>query len=158
MEVQFLHERFTEKDPKLLVDHIRRMASGEAPFFPTTLSLVYGKLVEKAFPKLTCASGVTSSSTINPASSSNLEIPAPTPRPAPLSSTTKWRWLKCVRCGENARLRELHNGLYCPRCSGNGKIGKVKRGRPFMLCLGCSRWRVTRLDECPKSECRGRFM
>jgi hypothetical protein len=51
MEIQFFHERFTEKDPELLVDHIGRMASGEAPFIPATLSLVYDKLVESAFPK-----------------------------------------------------------------------------------------------------------
>ena len=51
MEIKFLHEKFTEKDPKLLMNHIQRMASGEAPFFPTTLSLVYGKLVQNAFAK-----------------------------------------------------------------------------------------------------------
>lgn len=33
MEIQFLHERFTEKDPKLLIDHIQQMASGEHPTF-----------------------------------------------------------------------------------------------------------------------------
>jgi len=27
MEIQFLHEAFTEKDPKLLIDHIQRMVS-----------------------------------------------------------------------------------------------------------------------------------
>ncbi|KAF9642810.1 hypothetical protein BDM02DRAFT_3273313 [Thelephora ganbajun] len=53
MEIQFFHENFTEKDPKLLMDHIQRMASGEAPFFSTTLSLVYGKLLEKAFTQPT---------------------------------------------------------------------------------------------------------
>ena len=47
MEIQFLHETFLGKDPKLLVDHIRRMGSGEAPLFSTTLSLVYDKLAEK---------------------------------------------------------------------------------------------------------------
>jgi len=51
MEIQFLHETFTEKDPKLLIDHIQRMVSGEAPFFPTTLSLVYDRLAEQTFPK-----------------------------------------------------------------------------------------------------------
>jgi hypothetical protein len=49
MEIQFFHEMITEKDPKLLIDHIERMASGGTPFFPTTLSLVYDKLFEKAF-------------------------------------------------------------------------------------------------------------
>jgi hypothetical protein len=47
MEMQFLHESFLGKGPKLLVDHIRRMGSGEAPLFATTLSLVYEKLFEK---------------------------------------------------------------------------------------------------------------
>ena len=51
MEIQFLHEKFTEKDPRLLIGHIQRMASGEAPFFATTLGLVYEKLVEKAFSR-----------------------------------------------------------------------------------------------------------
>jgi len=51
MEIQFLHDNFTEKDSKLLMEHIRRMASGEAPSFATTLSLVYYKLVEKVFPR-----------------------------------------------------------------------------------------------------------
>jgi hypothetical protein len=49
MEIEFFHERFADKDPKLLIDHIERMASGGTLFFPTTLSLVYDKLFEKAF-------------------------------------------------------------------------------------------------------------
>ena len=60
MEIQFLLKNFTEKDPKLLMDHVRRMASGEAPFFATTLSLVYGKLVEKVFTRPTSSSSGTS--------------------------------------------------------------------------------------------------
>ena len=47
MEIQFLHETFAGKEPKLLMDHIRRMGTGEAPFFSTTLSLVFDRLVEK---------------------------------------------------------------------------------------------------------------
>jgi DNA-directed RNA polymerase subunit RPC12/RpoP len=46
MEIEFLHRNFTEK--KVLMEHIQRMASGEAPFFSATLSLVYDKLVERA--------------------------------------------------------------------------------------------------------------
>src|SRR5882757_5270960 len=53
MEIEFLHKRFTEKDPQLLMDHIRRMGSGEAPFFPTTLSLVYDKLIGGGFAECT---------------------------------------------------------------------------------------------------------
>jgi len=51
MEIQFLHEEFTKKDPKLLIDHVQRMMSGEAPLFSTTLSLVYDRLLEQAFPE-----------------------------------------------------------------------------------------------------------
>ena len=47
MKIQFLHETFTGKEPELLMKHIRRMGSGEAPFFSTTLSLVFDRLVEK---------------------------------------------------------------------------------------------------------------
>ena len=53
MEIRFLRETFTEKDSKLLMDHVQRMASGEAPFFPKTLSLVYYKLAKKPFQKHT---------------------------------------------------------------------------------------------------------
>ena len=50
MEIGIFLDNFTEEDPELLMDHVQRMSSGEAPFFPTTLSLLYGKLVEKAAP------------------------------------------------------------------------------------------------------------
>ena len=51
MEIEFLNSNLTEKNPKLLTEHIQRMTSGGAPFFPATLSLVYDKLVERAFPR-----------------------------------------------------------------------------------------------------------
>ena len=51
MEIEFLTSNFTKKNPKLLMKHIRRMASGGVPFFSTTLSLIYDKLVEKVFPQ-----------------------------------------------------------------------------------------------------------
>ena len=47
MEIQFFYENFTEKDPKLLVDHIKKMAAKEAPFFGTTLSLVLTSWLKK---------------------------------------------------------------------------------------------------------------
>ena len=47
MEIQFLHETFTGKEPELLANHIRRLGTREAWFFPTTLSLVFDRLVEK---------------------------------------------------------------------------------------------------------------
>ena len=49
MEIQLLYESLSKKDFKLFLEHIQRMGSGEAPLFATTLSLVYDKLVEKAF-------------------------------------------------------------------------------------------------------------
>ena len=49
LEIKFFHETPVQ-DPKLLVDHIHRMASGEAPFFPATLGLVYGTLAKKVLP------------------------------------------------------------------------------------------------------------
>ena len=81
MEIEFFHERFTEKDPELLIDHIERMASGEAPFFPTMLSLVYDRLVEKTFPKHVPSSLAPSSPTLRapaPTSTSTIASP-PTP-------------------------------------------------------------------------------
>ena len=51
MEIRVLYEMFTGKDPKSLMDHIQKMASGEAPFYSTTLSLVYDKVVEELFTK-----------------------------------------------------------------------------------------------------------
>ena len=51
MEVQYFHKKFPGKDPKPLMDHIQKVASGEVSFFPNVLSLVYDKLFEKSFPK-----------------------------------------------------------------------------------------------------------
>ena len=51
MEMEFLCNNVTKMDPKTLTDHIQSAASGEAPFFPVTLSLMYDKLVENSFPK-----------------------------------------------------------------------------------------------------------
>jgi hypothetical protein len=174
MEIQFLHERFTEKDPKFLMDHIRRMGSGEAPFFPTTLSLVYGRLVEKAFPKRTSfgfdlgyltggqgptiptpilqASTSTSSVASPPTSSFNLQAPAPTPL------TTKRVGLKCARCGCIISIYSLYDGLYCPQCPETGRNGKGEKGRPFMRCAGCNALREGHGTVCLKPKCGGEFM
>ena len=51
MEIEALCQNFAKKDPKLLVDYVQSAASGEVPFFPVTLSLVYDKLAGTAFPK-----------------------------------------------------------------------------------------------------------
>ena len=47
-EIDIFLENFTDENLESLMDHIQRMSSGEAPFFPTTLSLLYGKLAEKS--------------------------------------------------------------------------------------------------------------
>jgi len=51
MEIDFLHKNITGKHPKLLTDYIQSMASGESPFFPAALSLIFDGLVGRIFPK-----------------------------------------------------------------------------------------------------------
>ena len=181
MEIQLLHENFTENDPKLLTEQIQRMASGEAPFFATALSLVYDKLVEKAFaqpipsssglgksaevqsvadpcPPLqasTSISSVPSTSTSGDAPSSSPQAPAPDldPEPAPSSTSPSLVWLRCPQCGEPARMEDLHDGLRCPECPPRS----AKKGRPYMQCSLCSAARVTLRDDCARKVCRVRF-
>ena len=174
MEIQFIRER--EMDHQLLIDHIRRMASGGAPFFPTTLSLVYDKLVEKALtertffdrflevargarvspaPRASTSSSIASPSIIGcAASSSNLQAHAPTRRPAPLPTTAKLTGLRCVRCGAVARLQDLYAGLYCPQC----QKGRRAERRAFMECRTCGVWRTMQRDDCCRKDCGRRFM
>jgi hypothetical protein len=181
MEIEFFHERVTKKDPELLIAYIGRMASGDAPFFPTTLSLVYDKLVENAFPNhtpsgrdpgsptlreststLTVATSstpiVTSSSAINLASSSRLQAPAPTPT-VPSTTATKLARLVCIRtgCRRITSISNLYDGLHCPQCPETGLNGKGETGRPFMRCAECKTMRDRRVDICSKSVCGGRF-
>jgi len=151
MEIQFFHERVTEKDPKLLINHLQRMASGEAPFFPTALSLVFDKLAETAFQKRTPfgpASGgytegerlvrptplpkaSTSTSNIPPppvvdaiALSSNLQAPASTRRHIPPLTTHGTTWLKCRQCDCASLLKNLRGGLRCPQCAARAHSAK----------------------------------
>ena len=51
MELKFFRRNSTEQNPRSLVDHIQKMKSGEAPFFPATLGLVYDTLFSKVFPQ-----------------------------------------------------------------------------------------------------------
>ena len=169
MEIQFLHENFTEKDSKSLTDHVQRMGSGEAPFFAATLSLVYGGLVENALSKHTpLDSGLggqgvpthtphprASTSTPNVTSSSNSQAPAPAPEPASSDTTTKWVGLKCTRCYGVSSVRNLRDDLYCPRCPATGWTG---RGWPFMRCMTCKRIRETDVDRCVNANCSGAFV
>jgi len=180
MEIQLFHDRVTEKNPKLLIDHLQRMASGEAPFFPTALSLVYDKLAETAFPKRTSsgpapggyaegeslihltpppqASTITSNIPPPPAvdaiaSSSDLQAPASTSGPAPPVTIPGTAWLKCRQCARVSLLRDLRKGLRCPRCPMGGKQKNI-----LMQCASCSTVRGARRVSCEKSVCRKSFM
>ena len=179
MEIQFLHDNFTEKDPKLLMGHIQRMAFGEAPFFATALSLVYDKLVEKAFARpVPSGSGIvkfvrveyvkvgsvagpsgaplTSTSSGAPSVSPLIpQTPAPDPRPGPVASSTDTQLarLQCPRCREPARLEDLYDGLRCPECPPKSD----KKGRPYMHCSLCLTGRTLRQDGCLKIMCGARF-
>lgn len=83
MEIQFLHKNFTGKDPKLLTEHVQRMASGEAPFFAKTLSLVYDNLFEKIF-----AQPIPSGSDVGkPTEVPNAVVPSPLPQASTTTSS-----------------------------------------------------------------------
>ena len=180
MEIQFLHEIFADKDPKLLMDHFQRMASGEAPFFAGTLSLVYDGLVEKTFTRPTSSSpglkkpiegqgiavptpplqaststsNVPSPSTPSDSLLSSLQTPNHEPEPEPEPAPGPWVWLQCNQCGNSATKVELYDGLRCPDCPPRGG----KKGRPYMQCPLCNVVRVTPRDICVKILCRARFV
>jgi len=177
MEIQFLHDNFTEKDSKLLMDHIQRMAFGEAPFFAATLSLVYDKLVEKAFTQpAPSGSGLRKSAKVEsvadprsplqppvsvpgapptPTLSNVLSTPSsvpqtPAPGPVPRSTAPRFTWLRCHRCLGAVGLRDLHDGLRCPRCPPGDVVGA-----PLMQCTLCRIIRTERRDTCI---CGARFV
>lgn len=180
LEIRCLHETFSEKDPKSLMEHIQRMASGEALLFPTTLSLVFDELVERAFTKhipfgsnpgkFTWGQSVTaptppplrastpipsiaSSSTPCVIPPSFLQAPTPVPGPVSPSTTAPLVWLKCCRCGQPARSQDLYEGLRCPQCPPRGK-----KGRPFMQCQLCNAARVMHSDKCTRKICQRTFV
>ena len=180
MEIDFFRRNLTEENPELLMEHIQRMASGEAPFFSATLSLVYRKLFEKVFPlpiapvqgprkspiprdrNVTKPTPVTRapssiSNTRAPTSSttllSNRKTASPVPRKVLLNTIGGTELLKCFQCGERAKVAELHNDLYCSRCpSGSGFTG-----RPYMRCPLCNAVRTVRRSNCLNIICRARF-
>jgi len=184
MEIEFFHENLTEKDLKLLMEHIQRMAYGEAPLFATTLSSVYDKLVEKTFaqpipsgsglgksvevqnvavprPPLqasTSISGFLSTSTSGGASSSSSQVPAlnPGPGPVPSSISPPFVWLRCSQCSRVAGLGDLYNGLRCPQCQPRN----AKKGRPYMECPKCRvlQTEITHGANCLKKKCKARFV
>ena len=149
MEIEFLHRNLTGKDPKLLMEHIQRMASGEAPFFSKTLSLVYDKLVGCAFtrpiisdPDLGKSPEIESQGIAEPASTL-------TPQHA-----HRVVLVKCWQCGERAMLRDLCDGSRCPRCPPR----TPGKGRPFMRCPLCDIVLGTGKDRCVGRSCMAKFL
>jgi hypothetical protein len=84
MEIEFLRNNVTKLDPKSLTDHIRSATSGEAPFFPVALSLIYDKLAEKSFPK----DAPSNSGTSQVPGKQSVTTSAPLQAPSPVSITT----------------------------------------------------------------------
>ena len=158
MEIRFLHENFTEKDPKLLMEHIQRMAAGKAPFFPTILRSVYRKLIEKSFGRpVPSGSGSGKSAEVESAAdfyySFHRSSPTPSASPTPTLGDgipTELTWLQCNRCHGIARLAELFGGLRCPQCP-------TKKGPPLMQCSVCRVLRIVRSDTCLAVTCGARF-
>jgi DNA-directed RNA polymerase subunit RPC12/RpoP len=176
LEIQFLLNNCTERNPRLLVEHIQRMVSGEASFLPTMLSLVYDKLIAKVF----MGSTTTNSGTRKPtetggqsgvehalatqASNSTIGVDI-SPTPGPLPSTQQAEpvpelvplgavWLTCFKCGEHARLRDLYDGTRCPRCP----LRSVRKGRPYMQCSSCNRMRLKPGGYCLRNACQAIFV
>lgn len=178
IEIEYF-KNSTERDPKLLMAHIQKTASAEPqPFFSTTLSLIYDKLVESIFTQPAASGsgldkladlerGEQSVADAEPAPA--VQAPDPTsgapspsrpntqpvpdphtdPEPVPMGAV----WLECFQCSERARLRDLYNGLRCPRCPPRN----CGRGRPFMQCPSCSLVRGIPKDHCVRNACQARF-
>ena len=176
LEIQFLLKHFTEKNPKLLMEHIQRMASGGTPFLPRTLSLVYDKLIEKVFVRSTATGAgpgkpvqTGGQSTTEPESAPSTQASNPTsgvdqsPTPAPPPSTQQAEpepvplgavWLRCFKCHERARVQALYDGTRCPRCPSRS----ARKGRPFMQCPSCNYVRAVRWETCARNACQARFV
>ena len=174
VEIEFLHNNLTkENSKKLLMEHIERMASGEAPFFSTTLSLVYDTLVEESSPQTTTSGphpgkspgtgdqGVTdSTSHANQPSTSIPTVTSPpspqtsSPTPGSPSTAARLAWLQCTKCGGCWGLKSLYEGVYCPKCPEMS----VQEGRPRMKCRSCNVTLETERADCINRKCRARFV
>ena len=185
MEIEVLYQTFTNQGPKVLIDHIKSVAAGEVSYFPTTLALVYDRLVGRAIQKHPSSSDsekppkgqkVTTSKaqssvfdsappyTSNASSSTNpttTRFPAATSVPSttliPTAPPINRVSLQCIRCRGTALLGQLYDGLHCPWCPATGRNGKGVKGRPFMVCPECRKLRETRVNTCPKAQCRVAF-
>lgn len=171
MELEFFLKNFTEKNPKPFVEHIQRMASGEAPFFSTTLSLVYDQMVERVFtqsiapgksteggnqnvPEVTSATQTpNATASLGPSITFviNQQPPDPIPEPQPIPRGAVW--LECFQCAQPSRLSELYDGMRCPRCPSRS----ARKGKPFMQCPSCNLIRVGYRDTCIRHACQARF-
>lgn len=145
MEIKFFLENSTEIHESLK-DHLERMSSGEAPFFPAMLTLLYGQLARKVFPR-SAASG---SSLGRPTETVEIRLLLDLPHATRRPGTCK---LMCPRCRTCANLAELNGGLYCPLCRRKQKGKK----RPIMLCQNCQTARKTPSDRCLETTCLARF-
>ena len=165
MEIDFLLDDITEKNPKSLTDYIKSVAFGESLLFPTTLSLVYDGLVGRSFPKQE-AGGQSAAERAPRASNSTSGInPSPTLAPLPSTQQAEYEpepelvppgavWLTCFRCDEPARVQDLYAETRCPRCPSRGP----RKGRPFMQCPSCNQIRVVLRDRCFTKSCQARFV
>lgn len=146
MELEFFDRCCVEQKPKLL-EHIQGMSSGNAPFFPTTLSLIYEKLFGKAF-----AQSITPSSGLDKLG--NQSAVGLTPSPVSLSTAFRVELLKCGWCGARVGLKDLHNSFHCPHCPPSS----IFHIRPFMQCPLCDHVRECDSDSCFERSCGVRFM
>jgi hypothetical protein len=157
MEIKLFHEFFTGQNPKSLMDHIQRMASGEAPYFPATLSLVYGTLAKKVLlPPIASGSGSEKSGetrdkgVVEPVPT--IQTSNSTPNVDPFDNCIVR--LICPRCGQTERLVALFGDLLCPKCP---RINR-KRGRPRMQCPLCNTVRASRRStSCLARGCKAVF-
>ena len=132
MELEFFNRKFTELDPKQIMDHIPKIASGQWPSSSATLSQVYGELLRNAIGQ-PAGSG---SGLRSPPGIGNGKVAEPTPAPfsrePSIQEYCEPGQLKCSSCGERARILDLYDGLYCPRCP-----RRIFSGRPLMKCPSC---------------------
>ena len=139
MEVDFFLENFTGKDPELLKDHAQKMSSGEAPYFPTTLGLLYAKLAGKVFARPI-------------ASGSGLKKPTDAGGGGPVlaAKARVESQLRCpiASCGTVSKLERLYLGVYCPGW----------HSLQFMHCPKCNTECSTPSDFCPNATCNVRFL
>ena len=164
MEIKFFLDNLNNENSELLLKHVTKMASGKELFLPATLGLVYDKLIEKTLaPPTASGPGKPSEigneaifgivpSTLVASSFTFTSPPRPSPQTARPTSGPRTVRLKCSRCGESARLRDLYEGVRCPRCSSTG----IKRS--LMSCPLCDivRGRLGG-DRCVRNACQVKF-